>query len=218
MKVWHASAGLLPDAPLAQRTSHYLEAMTAPQPAGDGGVTAYAAAEKPVALSVALVEDERTPEDMLCMGTYRGDHLIARCVVSPDMWEQVTEHELFGEPVPIVLVAREASPGVQCQLFALLQLPDEMVSEEDDEDEAEAPWASSVPGSGYEAAVNDEESDDTDQLVAFPLGQIVRFEKDRVHRDDLAAEAADILTRLIEGKTTEVVDKALEDLLDQNLP
>lgn len=192
--------------------------MTAPQPAGDGGVTAYAAAEKPVAITVALVEDDRTPDDMLCMGTFRHTQLIARCVVSPDMWEQVTEHELFLDPVPIVLVAREASPGVQCQLFALLQLPDAMVDDEDDEDEEEAPWASSVPGAGYEAEVNDDESEDSDRLVAFPLGQIVRFDKDRVHRDDLAAEAADILTKLIEGKTTEVVDKALEDLLDQNLP
>lgn len=192
--------------------------MTAPEPAGNGGVTAYAAAEKPVALRVALVEDERTPDGMLCMGTFRDQHIIARCVVSPDMWEQVTEHELFGEPVPIVLVAREASPGVQCQLFALLQLPDAMVDEDDEDDEVEEPWAASVPGSGYEAAVNEGDEEDSDRLVAFPLGQIVRFDRDRLHRDDLAAEAADILTRLIEGKTTEVVDKALEDLLDQNLP
>jgi hypothetical protein len=171
-----------------------------------------------VALRVALVEDERTPDGMLCMGTYRDQHIIARCVVSPDMWEQVTEHELFGDPVPIVLVAREASPGVQCQLFALLQLPDAMVDDDDEDDEVEEPWAASVPGAGYEAAVNEGDEEDNDRLVAFPLGQIVRFDRDRLHRDDLAAEAADILTRLIEGKTTEVVDKALEDLLDQNLP
>jgi hypothetical protein len=34
-----------------------------------------------------------------------------------------------------------------------------------------------------------------------------------VHPGNLPLEAADILRRLIEGKTTEVVDKALEDLL-----
>ena len=192
--------------------------MSAPEPAGEGGSNAYAAAEKPVELRVSLVEDDRTPEGMVCMGTYRNEQLIARCVVSPDMWDQVVEHELFEGPVPIVLVARESSPGVQCQLFALLHLPDEMVEDDEDEDEEEAPWASSVPGAGYEEAVGESETAENDRLVAFPLGQVVRFDKDRVHRDDLAAEAADILTRLIEGKTTEVVDKALEDLFDQNLP
>jgi hypothetical protein len=187
--------------------------MSAPEPAGAGGPTAYAAAEKPVALRVALLEDDRTPSGHVCMGTYRNQQLIARCVISPDMWEQVVEHELFGKPVPIVLVARESSPGVQCQLFALLQLPDEMVEGDDEDEEEAAPWATSVPGAGYEAAVGDDDADDDDRLVAFPLGQIVRFQRDRVHRDDLAAEAADILTKLIEGRTTEVVDKALEDLL-----
>lgn len=193
--------------------------MTAPEPA-DGGATAYAAAEKPVSLRVGLVEDDRTPDGMLCMGTYRAQQLIARCVVTPEMWTQVNEHELFADPVPIVLVARESSPGVQCQLFALLQLPEALMDDEedDDEDEEDAPWAGSVPGAGYEEAVGDDETDANDRVVAFPLGQIVRFERDRVHRDDLAAEAADILTRLIEGKTTEVVDKALEDLLDPNRP
>jgi hypothetical protein len=192
--------------------------MTAPEPAGEGGTHAYAAAEKPVELRVSLVEDDRTPEGMVCMGTYRNEQLIARCVVSPEMWDQVVEHELFGGPVPIVLVARKSPPGVQCQLFALLQLPDEMVEDEEDEDEEEAPWASSVPGAGYEEAVDEAETEENDRLVAFPLGQIVRFDKDRVHRDDLAAEAADILTKLIEGKTAELVDKALEDLFNQHLP
>lgn len=196
--------------------------MTAPEPA-DGGAAAYAAAEKPVTLRVALVEDERTPEGMLCMGTYRNEHLIARCVVSPVMWAQVNEHGLFADPVQIVLVAREQTPGVQCQLFALLTLPDALMeSEEGDEDEEDdeedAPWAASVPGAGYEDAVADGDDDDMDRVVAFPLGQIVRFDRDRLHRDDLAAEAAEILTRLIEGKTTEIVDKALEDLLDPNRP
>jgi hypothetical protein len=188
--------------------------MTAPEPANSGGNTAYAAAEQPVPLRVALVEDERTPDGMVCMGTYREDRLIARCVVPPEMWEQVTEHELFEDPVPVVLVAREASPGLQCQLFALLQLPDELTEEEEDEDEEDAPWAASVPGAGYEAEVGGEdEGDDGERLVAFPLGNIVRFEKDRVHPGSLPLEAADILRRLIEEKTTEVVDKALEDLL-----
>ena len=36
---------------------------------------------------------------------------------------------------------------------------------------------------------------------------------DRVHPDSLPHEAADVLMKIIEGKTSEVVDRALADLL-----
>ena len=45
------------------------------------------------------------------------------------------------------------------------------------------------------------------------LGQIVRFAKDRRHPDNLALEAADVLLKLVEGRTSEVVDRALDDLV-----
>jgi hypothetical protein len=197
---------------------------TPPEPEqGENRPTALAAAEQPVDLAVRLVEDDRTPEGMVCMGTYRGERLIARCVIPPETWEQVTSFELFSEPVPVVLMAREAPPGLQCQLFALLALPLELMESDDDEDEDEdeegdddeAPWAESVPGASYEREVaeEDDDEDDEDQVVAFPLGQIVRFDKDRLHPDNLPLETADVLRRLIEGRTYEVVDKALEDLL-----
>jgi len=190
--------------------------MTRPEPVelpeGDGPSAVYVSSDEPVALRVRLIDDERTPTDMVCMATYYDTRLIARYVMPPEMWAQVTEHNLFGSPVPVVLVAREAAPGLQCQLYALLQFPAGVGDDEREEDVE--PWATSVPGASYDAAVEGEQDDDlSDQLVAFPLGHIVRFEKDRVHPDSLALEARDILQRLIEGKTTEVVDKALEDLL-----
>jgi hypothetical protein len=170
--------------------------------------TALAAAEEPVALTVRLLDDERTPEGMVCMGTYRGDRLIARCVLPPQAWEQVTEQAFFEDAVPVVLLARLAPPGLQCQLFALLSLPT------DEGDEEEAPWAASVPGAAYRPEGDpDAEEDGEATLLAFPLGNIVRFERDRVHPDNLAHETADVLRRLIEGRTYEVVDKALEQLL-----
>jgi hypothetical protein len=117
-------------------------------------------------------------------------------------------------------MAREAPPGLQCQLFALLALPIELLEGDDEEgeeeeDEEDAPWADSLPGTSYERQVagDDDEEDDEDRVVAFPLGQIVRFDKDRLHPGNLPLETADVLRRLIEGRTYEVVDKALEDLL-----
>ncbi len=182
-------------------------------PEGDGPAAAYAAAEEPVVLRVGLVDDERTPAGMVCMGTFHDTRLIARYVMQPEMWSQVEEHNLFGSPVPVVLVAREAVPGLQCQLYALLHLPPGLTEEEPDEEPE--PWAASVPGSSYDAVIETDQDDDefSDQLVAFPLGNIVRFDRDRVHPDNLALEAADVLRSLIAGKATEVVDKALEDLL-----
>lgn len=186
---------------------------------------ALAATETPVDLRVALVDDDRTPEGMVCMGTYRGDRLIARCVLPPAAWAQIEEYGLFDEPVPVVLVARESPPGLQCQLFAMVPVPDLDEEELDEEDEGEEPWAASVPGAGYEAAIADEaaeeddlegeeeEEEDDAGVTPLPLGNIVRYERDRVHPDSLPHEAADVLMKIIEGKTSEVVDRALADLL-----
>jgi hypothetical protein len=184
---------------------------------------ALAVTDAAVQLRVALVEDERTPEGMLCMGTYRGERLVARCVMPPEAWQQVQEYGLFDQPVKVVLVAREEAPGLQCQLYAMVPVPD--VGDDEDESDAE-PWAASVPGAGYEAAVadtdedeDDDEEDDEDEVLGaedvtpIPLGNIVRFDRDRAYPDSLPHEAADILMKVIEGKTSEVVDRALADLL-----
>lgn len=179
---------------------------------------ALAVTDSPVQLRVSLVEDERTPDDMVCMGTFFGERLIARCVMSPEAWTQVLEFGLFDEPVKVALVAREEAPGLQCQLYAVVRLPE--VDDEDEEGDDE-PWAASVPGSGYEAAVaeSDEdddasESDDEEEIeTAIALGNIVRFARDRVHLSSLPHEAADVLMKVIEGKTSEPVDRALADLL-----
>lgn len=174
---------------------------------------ALAATEGAVDLSVALVDDERTPEGMVCMGTYRNGRLVARCAIPPEAWEQVHAHHLFDHPVPVVLVAREAPPGLQCQLFAMVTLPPELQDELESESESERePWAESVPGSGYEAAAAEGEEEGP-PVAPIPLGNIVRFSKDRVHPESLPLEAADILRKIVEGKTAEVVDRALEDLL-----
>jgi hypothetical protein len=169
---------------------------------------AIAATAEPVQLEVRLIEDDRVPADMVCMGTFRNNRLVARSVISPEAWAQITEHGFFDEPLQVVLVARVAPPGLQCQLFAMVPLP-----EEDPADSAE-PWAASVPSSSYEASLDSDSQDDEDAQVApVPLGNIVRYQRDRVHPDSLPLETADVLRRIIEGEASEVVDRALADLL-----
>src|ERR671921_1022206 len=129
----------------------------APEPSGENPVptpAAIAATEEPVQLEVALIEDERVPSGMVCMGTFRNGRLVARSVLTPEAWAQIEEHGFFDEPLQVVLVARLAPPGLQCQLFAMVPLP------EDEPDDSEEPWAASVPSSGYESALEAESDED----------------------------------------------------------
>jgi hypothetical protein len=175
---------------------------SAPTPA------AIAATAEPVQLQVRLIQDERVPPDMVCMGTYRNDRLIARSVISPEAWAQIAEHGFFDHPLQVVLVARVAPPGLQCQLFAMVPIPEE------DPDENAEPWAASVPSSAYEASVEGDSTEaDDPEIAPVPLGNIVRYQSDRVHPNSLPLEAADVLRRIIEGEASEVVDRALADLL-----
>jgi hypothetical protein len=175
---------------------------------GTPAPAAIAATENPVQLTVGLVEDDRIPEGMICMGSYRNGRLIARSVMPPEAWDQITQYGIFDEPVQVVLVARAAPPGLQCQLYAMVPLPEE------EDDEPEEPWATSVPGASYEASVEGSEEEEGEPRVApIPLGHIVRYERDRVHPESLPLEAVDVLRKIIDGDTSEVVDRALADLL-----
>jgi hypothetical protein len=195
------------------RARAYRFPMTDERPDDQTGDTpspaAIAATESPVQITVGLLDDERVPEGMVCMGSYRNGRLIARAVLPPEAWGQIEEFGVFAEPVQIVLVARAAPPGLQCQLYAMVPLPD------DDEEDEEEPWSASVPGSSYESTVeeSDEEEDDDPAVAPIPLGNIVRYERDRVHPESLPLEAVDVLRRIIDGETSEVVDRALADLL-----
>jgi hypothetical protein len=183
---------------------------TTPEP-GEGESTpvpaAIAATEEPIQLSVALIQDERVPPDMVCMATYRNGRLVARSVMTPEAWAQIEEHRFFEEPLQVVLVARVAPPGLQCQLFAMVPLPDE------ESEDSEEPWAASLPGASYEASLEGEDDEDDPQVAPVPLGNIVRYESDRVHPESLPLETADVLKKIIEGDAAEVVDRALADLL-----
>lgn len=194
---------------------------------------ALAATDRPLPIRLATIEDERAPDGMSCIGSFLGPKLVARCVVPPDAAAFLLERGLFTNPVRLALAAREESPGLQCQLFALVELPGDFFNRSEDEEEAESPWADSVPGAAYDRAVSGEEAggededgdaeddaddtaepaDDADRQAAVFLGQIIRFEKDRKHPGDLALETMDVLRTIVQGDVSEVVDKVLEDLL-----
>jgi len=193
--------------------------MTSESPEGPAPNQVIVATGDPISLTPRSIEDDRTPEGLLCMGTFIGERLVARCVVEPEAMDLVREERLFEAPVRLALAAIEAPPGLQCRLFALVPIPEGWDADTETETDAPSPWAGSVPGAGYEAAIRGQDSlsgaDPAEgvPMAAVLLGEVVRFARDRRYPDNLGEEAADVLGRIVHGDVTEVVDRALEDLL-----
>ena len=116
---------------------------------------ALAATDRPLPLRLATIEDERAPDGMACIGSFLGPKLVARCVVPPDAAAFLLERGLFAQPVRLALAAREEPPGLQCQLFALVDLPSDFFESAEEDEEGASPWADSVPGTAYDRAVQD---------------------------------------------------------------
>lgn len=178
-----------------------------------------ATTDEPVPLEVREIADERIPDGMRCLGTFLDGTLVARCAVPPEAVDYFVRHGVFSAPRQLVLAAREEDPGLRCELYAIVPMPDTTL--EDDDDDEQEPWAESVPSTSYERAIaeareaeGDPVADDGPTMAAVLLGQIIRFQKDRRHPESLPLETVDVLARIVSGRVVEVVDKVIEDLLD----
>jgi hypothetical protein len=173
---------------------------------------------EPVPLRIEALDDPRAPDGSV-MGTYIDDRLVARSAMPAEAIARLLQLRLFEEPVPLGLFAFEESPGVQCRLYALVP----RAALEAGEHAAE-PWKASVPS--YEAtrgagrARGDDEGEEGEEGEPPPfetvlLGHIVRFAGDRRHGENLAAEAVDILQRILHGADSlkDADTKAIDDLL-----
>jgi len=197
---------------------------------GDGRPSVLVATSAPVQVRVEPVDDERTPEGSVCLGTFIGERLVGRRVAPTEALEELREFRLFDEPVHLGLVAYEDAPGLQCRLLALLPaerfpLSDESEESEDAEEEESEPWRASVPAPSFEVETEspphpEGETPSLEDGAAVPvyLGNIVRLSRDRKHPDDLAEEARDVLLTVLTGPVSEVVDRLLEELLDGDGP
>lgn len=182
---------------------------------GEAKPAVFVTTREAISILVSRLDEPRAPESS-ALAAYIGGRLIARSAMAPEAIERLLELRLFEEPIPLGLFAYEEAPGLQCRLFALIPR-----TAMDANAHASEPWKESVPS--YEAArdADPDDGDDEDGDDAEPapfetilLGHIVRFAKDRRHPDDLAAEAVDILQRIIHGAELEDADrKAIDDLL-----
>jgi hypothetical protein len=167
-----------------------------------------------VDVRVERLEDERAPDGTV-LAAFIGGRMVARSAMDADSIDRLLALELFESPVPLGLFAFEEDPGLQCRLFALV--PSSTLAEAAHADE---PWKASVPSYEDRAAADDEDDDDEagdDDAVSMEtvlLGHIVRFAADRKHPDDLAAEALDVLQKIVGGGTlSDANEKAIDDLL-----
>jgi len=190
---------------------------------GEARPAVFVTTREPVSILVSQLDDPRAP-DSSALAAYIDGRMVARSAMPPEAINRLLELRLFEEPVPLGLFAYEDAPGLQCRLFALVPR-----SALEGASHASEPWKESVPS--FEAARDMEDDEDEDEeeeedgdedgeddIAPFEtilLGHIVRFEKDRRHPEDLAAEAVDILQRIIHGaESLEDADrKAIDDLL-----
>ncbi|MCU0617269.1 MAG: hypothetical protein MUD17_09360 [Gemmatimonadaceae bacterium] len=165
---------------------------------------------EPVALTVAPLDDPRAPESS-ALASYIGGRLVARSAMPREAIDRLIALKLFEAPLPIGLFAYEESPGLQCRLFALV--PREKLEEAQHADE---PWKASVPSYEAGATSDEDEPSEASPYETILLGHIVRFASDRQHPDDLAAEAVDILQKILTGGDAlkDADARAIDDLLD----
>lgn len=172
------------------------------QPWEDPPPTAVAALQSTVRLDVRPVERDETPEGLACLAAHIDGRLVARSAVREDMAGRIGA--IFEDPVPLVIAGREKDGGIDCRLFAVVPATRVRALQEEDE-----PWKTSVPGAGYDDPLQGEGKN---VGVLFPLGTIVRVPGDRIAPDDLTAEVGDILRKVVNGETSEVVDRLLDSL------
>ena len=174
---------------------------------GEARPAVFVTTAQPVPLRVDRLDDERAPEGSV-LGAFINGRLVARSAMDTESLERLLALDLFSAPVPLGLFAYEEEPGLQCRLFALV--PSSTLREAAQADE---PWKASVPS--YEERAAGGEDGEGPPMETILLGHNVRFAADRKHPDDLAAEAVDVLQKILTGgPLTDANSKAIDDLLN----
>lgn len=171
-------------------------------------------------LRIDLVDHPSIPADSVGLATYVEGRLVGRQAMSEETVS--TYRTLLAVPRRLAYVAYNKNGSVEGQLAALVEpveireLGRQAGPTEPEEDE---PWKQSVPsfdpdaGTGVAELASPDDGDDEEQHVALlPLGFVVRMAEHRVHTDDLTAEAVDVLRKVVNEGTVEIVDQFLDTL------
>lgn len=182
--------------------------------------TVVVASAMPLKLRTRPVEHPSIPDGAVGLGTYIENRLLGRQAMKEETIPAYVT--LLSVPRRLAYVAYGKEDGaVEGQLAALVK-PSEIAElggrpldsgqggREEDE-----PWKASVPS--YDPSEGDipdpaGKGSDDDHVALLPLGLVVRMSQRRVHPDDLAAEAADVLRTVVNEGSVEIVDQFLDTI------
>jgi hypothetical protein len=175
---------------------------------------------EPVRLEARPIEHEAVPEGEVALAYYHDGRLLARGVVSPEAVKAIDG--ILNDPVSVALAATEDQEGNIEARFCLVLPVDPDKWPTDDDEAPEEPWRSSLPSApsfeaGFENRADETESDDEEddppRVALLPIGNVVRHARDRNHPGNIANDLREMLLNLMEGKASDAVEKAIDDLL-----
>ena len=178
---------------------------------------------EPITLEARPIEHEGVPEGEVALAYYHDGQLLARGVVSPEAVKAI--NGILVNPVSVALAATEDDSGNIDARFCLVLPVDPDKWPSDEEEGPEEPWRSSVPAapsfqtSGFtgdeseEHDDSDEDDDERPRVALLPIGNVVRHARDRHHPGNIARDLREMLVNLMEGKASDAVAKAIDDLL-----
>ncbi|HET9440159.1 MAG TPA: hypothetical protein VFO52_08305 [Longimicrobiales bacterium] len=172
---------------------------------------------EPIRLEARQIEHESVPEGEIALAYYHEGRLLARGVVTPEAVKAISG--ILTDPVSVALAATEDKEGNIDARFCLVLPVDPEKWQAEEEEGPDEPWRTSVPAapsfeSGFESTGEDDEDEDERPRVALlPIGNVVRYAGDRHHPDNIARDLREMLVNLMEGKASDAVEKAIDDLL-----
>jgi len=173
----------------------------------------------PIALRLVATTHPRQPEGhtvFRTLGALDGDlsdesPVLAQGSLPSSAFDAVQREELFRDPVPLILTAREDDNGLRATLAAIVSA-DAMQRIERAQRAADEPWLASLEEEPDVGTSPDDESEEA-QAVPFLLGVVLRFPEDRKYPGDLEHEAVDLLGTLLSGGAMDADRKRVENLL-----
>lgn len=173
---------------------------------------------EPIRLEARPIDHEAAGEGEVALAYYHEGRLLARGVVSPEAVKAISG--ILNDPVSVALAATEDEEGNIDARFCLVLPVDPDKWPRDDEEGPEEPWRSSLPAApSFESEFEEdngaekEDDDDTPRVALLPVGNVVRHAKDRNHPDSVAHDLREMMVNLMEGKASDAVEKAIDDLL-----
>jgi hypothetical protein len=171
---------------------------------------------EPIWLEARPIEHKAVPEGEVALAYYHEGQLLARGVVSNEAVKAI--NGILVNPVSVALAATEDPDGNIDARFCLVLPVDPDKWPSDDEDAPEEPWRESVPNAPtfeteYDNTTPGEDDDDRPRVALLPIGNVIRHARDRHHPDNIARDVREMLVNLMEGKASDAIEKAIDDLL-----